>query len=410
MATKQVHGIRADLYGFDKKIELCYKTIQREFSQPNVDLISKYDTAMVTDGLGKAARVKHLQTLISLTRMLRKDWLIATKTDFEKLTFEIMNQFADSLGKETYYSFDHKKVLKIFVRWYKFGSRSCREVGNPPEIKSIRLKLPKNKLVREQLISDPDRIKLLHACGENLRDKAFIDVHLEAGTRPGEFLTLQIKHVKQDDYGAIIAVDGKTNARPIRLIRSTPNLFAWLAVHPYRNNPEAPLWISLDRASYGNQLLYVGARRMIIKRARTAELSKRIYLNLFRHSEITETANFMTESQLRKRHGWTNDSKMPANYVHLVNADVDDVMFKQYGIVKDAKKLQLPQKCIGCSMINPVEADRCSSCGKALTLEAAIAQEETDKKKADLTETRLTNIEETLAKIVQSLTDHDPKS
>lgn len=33
----------------------------------------------------------------------------------------------------------------------------------------------------------------------------------------------------------------------------------------------------------------------------------------------------MTEAQLRKRHGWSPESKMPARYVHMINADVDSV-------------------------------------------------------------------------------------
>jgi hypothetical protein len=39
-----------------------------------------------------------------------------------------------------------------------------------------------------------------------------ISVASEAGCRPGELLSLRIKHVKFDQIGAIISVDGKTGA------------------------------------------------------------------------------------------------------------------------------------------------------------------------------------------------------
>ena len=35
---------------------------------------------------------------------------------------------------------------------------------------------------------------------------------MEAGTRIGELLSMQIRHVVTDEYGAMIAVDGKTGA------------------------------------------------------------------------------------------------------------------------------------------------------------------------------------------------------
>ena len=93
-----------------------------------------------------------------------------------------------------------KKVLKMFFRWYKLGSREFKQVGDPPETKSIKTRPVRDSLSREDLVTESDRIKLLNACGENQRGRAFIDVHSEAGTRPAEILSLQIRHVKFDRY------------------------------------------------------------------------------------------------------------------------------------------------------------------------------------------------------------------
>lgn len=71
---------------------------------------------------------------------------------------------------------------------------------------------------------------------------------------------------------------------------------------------------------------------MLNQRCNMANLSKHVNLNLFRHNEATVTANFMTEAQMRKRHGWAANSQMPARYVHLVNADVDSAIFEHLGI------------------------------------------------------------------------------
>lgn len=204
--------------------------------------------------------------------MLGKNWQEITRQDVENLIVEISKKYSDQKGQETHTSYDYKKILKIFVRWIKTGQRRKNpDIQEPIEIRSIRLRRVKDRLSRENLITETDLNKIIHACGENVRDKAFIMVHSEDGTRIGETLTLQIKHVLTDTLGIIIKVDGKTNARPIRLVRSLPYLSTWLNAHPFRNNPESPLWINLSHMGYGDQLSYDGVKNILAKRVKMAE-------------------------------------------------------------------------------------------------------------------------------------------
>lgn len=365
------------IYDYDDRIERTYKIIEAESSKENLDLIKKYDRSMISESLAKATRHKHLQVILNLTRFLGKDWKDATKDDIEGIVVRIVQEYCSDSGQETNTSYDHKKILKIFFRWFKFGSRKKEEVGDPLETKGIKIKKVKDTIVREDLITEQDRTALLLTCSDNLRDRAFIDCHSEAGTRPGEILSLLIKHVKFDKYGAVIHVDGKTGPRPIRLIRSVPNLASWINAHPMRDNPNAPLWIITDTPKFGKQMSYHTAYQMVRRRCRQANLPKRVYLNLFRHSEATQTAQFMTEAQMRKRHGWTPYSKMPGRYVHLVNADVDKAILAHHGIVEiDEQKPKLPSKCNICQMMNSPESKLCSKCGKPLDLETAIEAEQ----------------------------------
>jgi len=108
-----------------------------------------------------------------------------------------------------------------------------------------------------------------------------------------------------------------------------------------------------------------------------AGINKHVNLKLFRHSEATNSAKFMTEAQMKIRHGWTSDSKMPANYVHLVNADVDEAYLKHLGIkTSEEKPLDLPRKCTICAMINSSESSLCTKCGKPLDLKKALEIED----------------------------------
>jgi integrase len=350
-----------------------WRQIRKDLPLETVELLEKYDTEMVNLGIGKSTRIKQFQILLTITRKVNKNWTDVSKPDIDRVIREIMTEYGDVNGDETETSRDFKKILKLFFRWLRLGSRDVKQVGDPVETKGIRLRKPKDKITRENLIKEEDRTKLLHACGENIRDRAFIDVHLEAGTRPGEILSLQIKHVEFDNVGARIHVDGKTGARPIRLIRSTPNLAAWIKAHPYGNNPEAPLWILVDPAKYGQPMTYVAAKAMVARRCRMANLPKRVNLKLFRHSAATAAAKFLTDAEMKKRHGWTRTSNMPARYVHMVDADVEEKILSHYGISKKEEMQPIkPKMCVFCDVPNSPESTLCSNCGRSLELETAI--------------------------------------
>ena len=366
----------SSIYEFDKNLQRSFNVIKKELPKQTQDLIIEYDKVMARQSISKAARRIHVQALLNLSRLLQKDWRDVTKNDIDDVVFKIMDTYADQRGQETWSSFDLKKVLKMFFRWLKLGSRDFKEVGDPIETKHVKLRPVRDSLTREDLITESDLTRLLHACGENARDRAFIDCHNEAGTRPGEILNLQLKHVVFDEYGAILKVDGKTGSRNVRLIKSVPNLANWCNVHPFKDNPEAPLWIMVKKEKFGQPLTYAAATKMLKIRCEKAEITKRVNLNIFRHSEVTNSAKFMTEAQLRKRHGWSSISRMPARYVHMVDADVEKAIFEHYGI-KGKKQEEAPQvqKCNVCDMYNSSEANICSKCGKPLDLKSALAKE-----------------------------------
>ena len=184
MKTKQIHQNKEIvIHDFDKGLDHTLNTIEKELSEKNAELIKKYDKEMVRNSLSKGTRLKHLLIILNLSRMLKKDWENVTRVDIEELVYQFIQRYSPN-GKETHHTWDHKKILKIFFRWIKLGSREHRDVGNPDETKWIHLNRVKSGIVREQLITDEDISEIIKSCF-NPRDKAFFDVHYEAGTRPG---------------------------------------------------------------------------------------------------------------------------------------------------------------------------------------------------------------------------------
>jgi integrase len=410
MSTKaQQKSKQWDIHDYDHTLELIHIRAKKDLSKRNLTLFQDYDKSMVRIPLAKATRIKHLSTLLTETKMLNKDWKDALRSDIDDVVYKIMETYSDEKGQESNTSFDMKKILRIFYRWVKTGNRNKNphEV-DPYEIQGITLRRVKDRIVREDLLNEDDLERLLKSCGDNARDRAFIDVHTEAGTRPGETLSLRIKDVKTDEHGIIINVIGKTYARPVRLIRSVPNLLAYIRNHPIKNEPEAPLWLMIDPDDYGKPMSYHGARAMILRRVKNAKMSKRVYLNLFRHSEATKTANFLTEAQMRKRHGWTADSKMPARYVHLVDSDVESAIFNHYGIVKkEEAKPDLPIKCQFCDMFNPHDSEVCSKCAKPLDLEAGLKIDEKNQQYITEQNNRIETLENTIKTLQTGIEKRD---
>ena len=225
------------------------------------EIYKKYEDLLINQSFSKAARVNNMRALLSLGRIVktgRISWQTITKEQVNQIISYIMRRWADPDGQETWHTADHKKFLMLFVRWIKTGRRKySRKHPEPSEILDIAIKKVPQKLTREDMITQEEESELLNACGENIRDKAFIAVHAEAGSRPGEILNLRIGHVEfLKNGGVIINVDGKTGDRPIHLIKSVPHLASWLEAHPYKEDVTSPLWISVANGMYGQNLSY----------------------------------------------------------------------------------------------------------------------------------------------------------
>jgi len=400
MSKQQISGSKQNkirLYNYDKIIFRTFELMKKDLSQNNVLLIKKFDRVLVNESLSDARRSKILSTILSLSRMLKKNWDETNKEDIEQLVYDFNKKFSRD-GQETNTTSDHKKILKNFYRWLKFDSRDQKSVGDPTETIWIRTKKPKENLTADMLITDVEKNALLKACGESLRDRAFVHTFSDLACRPGEILSRQIKHVKFDDKGAVIVVDGKTGPRPVRVIECVPDLASYFDKHPNKSNPEAPLWIAMSDRKYGESWSYAAMRKRLQRICDVAQIHKRVWPNLFRHTGATKTGMFLTESLQKKRYGWSSGSKMPGRYEHMMNSDVEDAMLKHYGMStsKDSPTVNIPKICHICELPNSYDSTICSKCGKPLDLETALAKEEKDKEEKN-------NLKQTILEIKQDL-------
>jgi hypothetical protein len=181
--------------------------------------------------------------------------------------------------------------------------------------------------------------------------------------------------------------------RRIRAIFSAPYLSAWLDFHPKKLDPNAPFWIRLGGNGKTNglesntcrQLLYPALTMRIKRIARRAGIQRRVYNHLFRHTSATEKSGILTDSMMDEYFGWVQGSMMTRIYVHRSGKNLDDVLLKAHGIVKDntpQDKDLAPIQCPRCSTVNGTTGKFCYKCGAALDLVTAI---NVDKEKVSLT-------------------------
>ena len=385
---------KLEIYNYDRRIE----TILERISNSPIDPISK---AQIVDfyreslarGLSKARVFKYLYTLKNLAKFLEKSFEKATKDDIAELVRKIEGEAYAEWTKH-----DYKVIIKVFYRFL----RQTDEY--PDEVKWIRATIKHNKMLPEELLTEDD-VKKLAERATTLRDKAFILVLYESGCRVGEILSLRVRNVQFDNYGAVLIVSGKTGDRRVRIIASAPKLSSWLDNHPLRENIDSPLWVTLGTRARNKPFSYGAAKAMLKDTAKRAEIKKRIYPHLFRHSRATFLAKHLTESQLKQHFGWVQASEMASTYVHLSGRDVDNSLLKLQGIKVDSQVNEAVLKTVSCQRCNEnnsPDSKFCMRCGSPLDMETALKLDET-RAKVDELINRLTENPDKLEKLLTLL-------
>ncbi len=360
-------GYGFDLYNYPRKLEQTLEKLRIDplvCDQDRGD-VTAFSKIRLAKGSSHGRVAKIVYCLRFFTHWLKKPFREATKDDLIMLIGDLESK----TNYSEYTKHDYKIVLKMFYKWLKGNDKTF-----PPEIDWLvpKIKNESSKLP-EDLLTEDEVLRLANAANHP-RDKAIILVLYETGCRIGELLTLQMKNIQFDQYGAILRVTGKTGDRRVRIISSAPTLASWINIYDKAKDPNAPLWV--PRTSNGkvrkdgikfldHRSVYSILRSIAVK----AEIKKHVHPHLFRHSRATALASKLTESQMKEIFGWTKGSDMPATYVHLSGRDVDNALLKLHGLVKvddgsdDKMKVR---DCQRCKEHNSPIAKFCIKCGLPL--------------------------------------------
>jgi len=359
--------VKDEVYRTKQRIESCLRRIRNScIDEDSKQKILEFYQECIVRGYSKERIIKYLVTLERIARDLGKPFVEAKKADIVNLIAKIEQSNYSDWTKH-----DYKVILRVFYKW-------LRKEERPEEVGWIRIREANRHKLPEELLTVEEVNRLIEAA-DHIRDKAFISTLYESGCRIGELLCLQIRHVCFDNFGAVLLVNGKTGQRRVRVIASASKLYQWYENHPLKENPEAPLWITIGTNSRYKVWTYSTAKEVIKKIARKAGIKKRVYPHLFRHSRATHLASHLTEAQMKQYFGWVQGSDMASIYVHLSGRDVDRALLKLNGIEVQEKLENEKFKakiCPRCKGSNSFDAKFCHLCGMCLDEKVSVEVEE----------------------------------
>ncbi len=282
---------------------------------------------MQEKNFGKSQHTHKLDKIIltSFSKYVNKTFMEVKKEDVVAF-FNAMKsgELHSKRGKYGDYTIElYKSQIKKFYKWL-YNYEETQSV--PKQVSWITVNAKRAyKHKTEADILTVEEVEALIEAAKTPRNRAIISVLFDSAARIGEFVNLKMKDVIVKDGDVSLCVDGKTGPRKIPLNISTKYLLEYLEEHPFRELRDSPLWISKRK----QKLTVSGFQNQISKIRKRANITKKLTPHIFRHSRLTDLARKgMNESSMRCFAGWSQDSSMPAVYLHLCGDDVKNALRK----------------------------------------------------------------------------------
>ncbi|MDE1863067.1 MAG: hypothetical protein KGI33_09160 [Thaumarchaeota archaeon] len=268
-----------DIHGYAKRLEQALARVRNSqtISIADKDLLERFSWVLRGQKVstGRVTKyVSHLkiaaEALPALTQSTR-GLGEATVEDIQRLSIQIneSERYKPNTKK------DYTTVLKRFYQWIKAPPEQYnswrRKHHYPPEVEDLNSGIkPGQRFLPSDLLLDDEVNSMIQAAGW-IMVKAVVALDDEIGARPGELLTMKVKDILIQDERVICRLahsGGKTGERLILIIKSVPLVAAWLNAHPFRDDPEAPLWIGFSTTNRYEQWSYRAFKEIIIEQDR----------------------------------------------------------------------------------------------------------------------------------------------
>jgi integrase len=361
-----------DIHSFNTGLKQANERIKNaKISKEDIDLLKKFNISCRNEGLKKSTIAGHL----NICRYIAETFIhleIDTKLheidegDFWELVEYLEEEKRLSKGTIRNY----KKTVKKLFRWYN-------EDEPPKWVKNLKLEDIDSTIQPHEILNQDEVDKILDKC-KHPRDKAFIAVLADGGLRVGAAASCQIKHVEFSNNYAMLYISKTSQSRKnttpkgIPLTWSTGYLNQWYSIHPSKGDPEAPLWITLDKNQ--EPMSYNSWRKRIKNIAKSVDIKKDVNPHAFRHYAITNwILDGLSEQEIKHRAGWSKGSdRMFKVYGNFTDKQINDGIYQKYGIETNQNKRHVKlENCSRCGNILKPTDKFCSRCALVLDQDSA---------------------------------------
>ncbi len=358
------------------------------------ELVEYLEIRETIDGVSPSTLDTDAGSIYKLAKFFKnKPFKEATQEDMMKFDKQLRNSKIIKKGK-TLNTIKEATVclcegrIKLFYKYlfnkteYKGGKQSQKRLQPPYCVSWFNTTYDGSfELPIDEMLTDEDIKKLLNAC-EDAREQAIICGLLDGGITVSELAKMKVKSVSFDELGTYFILPKGTiyktkhRQRKVRLFLihdSTQYIKEYLNHHRYNDDPEAYFIYSKSKRvkDPAHTPILGSSIYVIVKRiAKDSGVKKKIGPHYLRHNSATRCAlKGFNEFMMRKRFGWSETSKMPSRYVHLVSSDVDSKVESILGIKKEEtpeETLLQPILCPKCGHDNPSTNIICEKCSLKL--------------------------------------------
>lgn len=351
-----IEDFQEEIYKLDKMYEKNLARLKkRDTTDKNIKDIITFMQYGQARSLSKHRLIMYARYLGHVGELIGNiNFKQAKKEDIQRVFAKLNGNYSDQ-SLETY-----KNVLKCFYRWlYELDSRDPL----PDALKWLKGSRPPSKIKRKDLLTEKEVSDMIQITTD-LQYKTMLAVLYEGALRPSELLSLKIDNVEiKSDHVSIYVVGKqarKLGERRVFLINSASLLKEWLAEHPKKGVPNAPVFISKTGKPFTVSALLFKVKTI----AKQAGIKKQINTYRFRHSRATQIQLKYGDTITKKVLGHAKDSKATAIYSHINDEDVLDAL-RGKRTEEPAKYLHIskPVEDLNRDMIKEVFMDLLNSLG-----------------------------------------------
>ncbi|AFU59723.1 hypothetical protein with integrase-like domain [Candidatus Nitrososphaera gargensis Ga9.2] len=377
-------------------------------SRINARLVKEYDAFHELNRISESRRKNNLKGIIYYSKWLASKYPSMTLYKVNNRELHILpflNQYRKTAKQDPEEKWvttwnDYRSRLIHFFRWLhntKMKGKASDEVPiedwETPDF--VRIKKQKTKRKNTYSVSETwerDEILTILPYEIKMRNKAIIATLWDLDGRNHEAAKMKNKNVRYLEKCALAEVpfQTKTGGGPAVLRMAFSYLLKWKLEHPFRNDPEAPLFCNTRSDHLGEPLdpdyiwrITDNLKKRIKKLVETGAIkdekereklefllrTKKWNPYCFRTSAIREDATYLSHFALTQKVRWVPNTRQASKYMaQTLSKDVVNTILAHDGIVvQESKPRAVISNCPRCQEVNPLEYDICSRCSYPLT-------------------------------------------